>query len=144
MDYKKELEKLYLEEKSISGCPPENRNQFLGSYIFDFTTYDNDLDEYFAKKMIEVINAILTQTTFDYIKDESNYLNYITMCNMPFLKNKLEWGASIRGAWFDNYGYPNEGENKVYKIGCGGEFIIPKSDVNNFMKQVIEWSAQAK
>jgi hypothetical protein len=26
------------------------------------------------------------------------------MVNMPFFKGKLEWGMSIRGAWWDLYG----------------------------------------
>ncbi len=50
MDYKKELDKLYLEDKEDNGCPPENKLQFLGSYIFNFRTDDNSADELFAKK----------------------------------------------------------------------------------------------
>lgn len=25
------------------------------------------------------------------------------MTEMPFFKNKLEWGTSVRGAWWDDY-----------------------------------------
>ena len=42
------------------------------------------------------------RTTFEYI--ESNHFNYLLMVNMPFFKDKLEWGGSIRGAWWDLHG----------------------------------------
>ena len=103
-NYKKQLDKLYLEEKD-NECPPDNKFQFLGNSIFNFTTYDSGIDELFAKKMLEVIDCIYNKTTFDYQNDENNYINYLTMVNMPFMKGKLEWGTSIRGAWFDEYGH---------------------------------------
>ena len=61
--------------------------------------------------MLEVIDVIINQTQFEYIKDEAKYLNYLTMVNMPFLSNKIEWGTSIRGAWFDEYGHPADKVN---------------------------------
>ena len=81
----------------------DTRLEYLSSYIFDFTTYDGELDELFARKAIEVCKAISNKTTFEYIKSRENYIWYITMCNMPFFEGKLEWGTSIRGAWWDSY-----------------------------------------
>jgi len=40
--YLEELEKSYQDVKEES-CPPENKLQFIGNYIFDFATYDNEM-----------------------------------------------------------------------------------------------------
>jgi len=140
MDYKAELDKRFKEQIEESECPPHSKLAFLGSDIFDFTTYDGAMDELFAKKMIEVIDCILNGKTFDYQNDEANYINYLTMVNMPFLNGKLEWGTSIRGAWFDEYGHYSEPQPTVYKIGCVDDLIIPKIEIKDFMKQLVEWS----
>lgn len=140
MDYKAELEKRFKEQVEESECPPHSKLAFLGSDIFDFTTYDGAMDELLAKKMIEVIDCILNRKTFDYQNDDANYINYITMVNMPFMKDKIEWGTSIRGAWFDEYGHHSEPQPSVYKIGCVDDLIIPKIEIKNFMKDLIEWS----
>lgn len=126
-NYNKILEDKYQEAKSYIE-DLENKDQFLGSFIFDFTTYDDEKDEYFALQMIDVINAIINNTTFKYIQNEDYYLNYLTMVNMPFLKNKLDWGGSIRGAWLDDY--------KEYDIAG---IKIEKEELTNFLTQLIEW-----
>jgi hypothetical protein len=141
-NYKEQLDKLYLEEKD-NECPPGNKFQFLGNSIFNFTTYDGGVDELFAKKMLEVIDCIYNKKTFDYQNDKVNYINYLTMVNMPFMKGKLEWGTSIRGAWFDEYGHHSENEeDKVYSITY--DWKIPKKEIMEFMKQLLEWSKEAQ
>ena len=138
MEYKSKLEELYQSSKEIE-CPPDNKLMFLGSNIFKFTTYDGAVDELFAKKMIEVIDCILNKKTSEYHKygeNQANYLNYLTMVNMPFLADKLEWGTSIRWAWFDEYGHHSDKEN-LYRITYDWE--IPKTDINKFFRELIEW-----
>lgn len=136
-NYKKELDKLYNARMELD-YKPNNKLEFIGNHIFGFTTYDSNIDELFAGKMIKVIQAILDRKTFEYIdKGEDNYINYLTMVNMPFLKDKLEWGTSIRGAWFDEYGSSFD-KDEFYSITY--EFKILKKEINNFMKQLIEWS----
>lgn len=75
---------------------------FLGGHVFDFTTYDDDMDELLGSKALEVCEAISNGKTFDYIKNEDNYQWYILMVNMSFFSGMLEWGGSIRGAWWDH------------------------------------------
>lgn len=65
---------------------------------------------------------------FEYIKNKEQYLNYLTMVNMPFLTDKLDWGGSIRGAWFDNW--------KEYEIDG---IKINKQELEVFISQLIEW-----
>lgn len=137
MDYKSKFDKLYQDAKKRN-FPPGNKLMFLGSDVFDFTTYDGEVYELFAKKMIEVIDCILNKKTFDYQNESTeNYLNFLTMVNMPFLSDKLEWGMSIRGAWFDEYGHHSD-EDKLYRITY--KWKIPKSDINKFFSELIEWT----
>ena len=99
MDYKALFEDGFDMQKNIE-CPPPSRLQYLSQYIFEFVTYDGAIDELFASKAIEVCDAIHRRATFEYIKDAENYRWYLLMCNMPFFANRIEWGTSIRGAWW--------------------------------------------
>lgn len=81
----------------------DTRAEYLAAHIFHFTTYDGDLDELFVRRAVEVCEAIGNRTTFDYIREsDNNYQWYIAMCHMPFFAERLEWGTSIRGAWWDH------------------------------------------
>jgi hypothetical protein len=83
----------------------QSRMAYLASNIFGFTTYDDSAAELFARKALEVCAAITRGKTFDYIKDADNYCWYLVMVNMPFFAERLNWGSSIRGAWWDHHLY---------------------------------------
>ena len=76
------------------------RYGYLSENIFLFTTGDSGADESLGSRAVDVCEAITDGTTFQYI-DHYN-LEYLTMVNMPFFDNRLLWGVSIRGAWWDN------------------------------------------
>lgn len=131
MNYKEILNSLYKDSVEHDCCPPDNKYQFLGSTIFDFTTYDSEMDELFAKNMLEVIECILNRKTFEYQAiSKEKYVNYLTMVNMPFLNEILEWGGSIRGAWFNDYCSP--------VLFC--DVTIPKQELTIFFKELLEWA----
>lgn len=100
MNYKEILKHSFEVEKAEGECLPTSRLEYLANYIFDFTTYDEEMDRLFAEKAVEVCAAINDGKTFEYIKDPENYRWYLLMCNMPFFIKRLEWGTSIRGAWW--------------------------------------------
>lgn len=102
MDWLKILNESYEETKAWSNAT-DTRLEYLGDWIFDFTTYDGGMAELFASKALEVCDAITNKTTFDYIKDERSYEWFLLMCNIPFFSSKIEWGTSIRGCWWDSY-----------------------------------------
>jgi len=81
-----------------------SRLEYLSDFIFDFTTYDSEMAELFARKSLEVCAAISAGKTFDYIKDPNQYRWFLVMCNMPFFAGRIEWGTSIRGAWWAHNG----------------------------------------
>ncbi len=141
--YKDIIQGLYDEEMKDGCCPNPDKLGFTGQIIFDFTTYDGVLDAAFAKVMIDVIKSILDGKTFEYQnKGHQEYVNFILMCNMPFLQGKLEWGSSIRGAWFDNYGHHSEKEPREYEIGSSG-LKIPKADIKLFLSDLVDWIGQS-
>ena len=125
------LEKEYQEQKEYNECL-SSRLDFIGETIFNFTMYDGDASERFALKMIEVIECIINRTTFEYQKE--NYDNYLTMVNMPFLVDKLDWGGSIRGAWLDY--------SKEYVISQ--DIKIEKEEIELFLTQLIKWYYENK
>ncbi len=63
-------------------------------------TYDADASELFARKAVEVCEALSLKKTFAYIEKQEGCIWYLLMCNMPFFEHRLEWGTSIRGAWW--------------------------------------------
>lgn len=78
-----------------------SRQDFLASYIFGFSTYDSEMDELFVKRAVEVSMAITERTTFDYIKDRTQYEWFLAMCHMDFFQERICWGTSIRGAFWN-------------------------------------------
>ena len=130
-EFKDILDEFYNYEKEMVDEHDYPKLEFIGSVVFDMDTYDGEMDIHFAKKMIEVLQIIINKENFEYIKNKDNYLNYLTMVNMPFLKDKLEYGTSIRGAWLDEY--------KEYEI-LWGNHKIEEGNLINFINQLIEWS----
>lgn len=101
MDYQLLLEHSFSMETEHTECAPTSRLEYLSDYIFDFETYDSSMAELFAKKAVEVCEAITNRKTFEYIAGPEGYLWYLLMCNMPFFSERLQWGTSIRGAWWE-------------------------------------------
>lgn len=113
-----------------------SRLAYLSDFIFDFTTYDDEKAEVFARHAIEVCEAINNCTTFDYIKDPGNYTWYLIMVNMPFFADKLNWGTSVRGAWWD--GPLNGGINhRTFGLWLGRCYSI--ADWKEFIAAVIDY-----
>ena len=110
--YLRMLNEGFAEEGSFSG--ETSRLEYLSEHIFDFTTYESKFSELFAKKALEVCAAISDGKTFEYIANPDGRLWYLLMVNMPFFADKLEWGTSIRGAW---WGEPPH--SKIQFSSCG-------------------------
>lgn len=70
--------------------------------IFNLTTYDAGLDEAFVKTIVEVCKVILERRNFEYIRNKDNYVIYIIVCQLLNRFGWINWGTSIRGAWFES------------------------------------------
>lgn len=144
MDYKTMLEHSFHIQHASMECAPGTRLSYLADSIFDFTTYDDSMSELFGKKAVEVCDAILNKTTFDYIKEQDNYAWFLLMCNMPFFHGRLSWGTSIRGAWWDFY--PNKTTTlRSHGIFKGDdqllELVFSQAEWDNFIRAVLLFAA---
>ena len=80
--------------------PDATRYEFVAGEIFGLTTYDGEQDELLVKEIIEVFSVIRSGTNFDYIVTPANLLRYSRTINLGNCLDWLEWGTSIRGAYF--------------------------------------------
>jgi len=130
-----------LQDGFSAQLPAMTKLEFLSSEIFDFATYDSNMDELFASKAIEVCEAITEGSTFEYIENRENHKWYLIMCNIPFFSSRIEWGISIRGAWWTN--------SKYYSCGLydGDEQITDEIEFTceeweKFIQAIIEFSKE--
>lgn len=80
---------------------------FLAEVLFGIETDDNSLSLKFGEDILEVIDVIKKGSNREYIKSEDNYKKYIIVANILSKLDWIEWGVSIRGAWFSEYGEYN-------------------------------------
>jgi hypothetical protein len=98
-DYLRMLEEGF--EHTRQSLGDATRLQYIGEHIFGFVTYEQEYDELFAKKALMVCEAVNLHATYAFIKTPENRLWYLLMMNMPFFQDRVVWGSSIRGAWWD-------------------------------------------
>jgi hypothetical protein len=135
LDYVKILNDNYISEKCNDSSI--TRLSYLGDFVFLFTTYDREMSELFARKAIEVCSVINTKTTYVYIKDKENYMWYLMMCNFPFFSKNINWGTSIRGAWWE--------VSEVGMCFCdlilnGESIIVKQKEWDSFVGAIIDFS----
>jgi len=119
-------------DKQYGGDGYPTKYHYLAENIFEFTTYDEDVDMLWAMQMVDVCEAIISHNTHKYQKESNdNYLTYLTMVNMPFLVDKLDWGTSIRGAWFD--------ERHSFEVTALG-IVVSSSDTKEFIADLIAFA----
>lgn len=86
------------------GAENENKYDWCANYVFMLFTYDEELAEIFIKKIFEVCKAILERKTFEFIKEsDEKYRQFIIVCNLLCRFEWINWGTSIRGAWFEKH-----------------------------------------
>ncbi len=106
MNYLLVLNERYEEIKEIKEEQELDRYEFLAEYIFGFTTYDSEKSELFGRKALEFCQVIANRTNFEYIEEsDENYTWYLIMANSELFSRYLNWGTSIRGAWWDFHRY---------------------------------------
>ena len=99
----KEIYKAHYEQQRSWTDPEMSKYEWAANHVFDLTTYDGDLDELFVKCIVDILKVIRDRSNFEYIKDEDNYIGFIIVCQLLDKFHWIDWGTSIRGAWFDSY-----------------------------------------
>jgi hypothetical protein len=113
----------------------ETRDSFLSNYIFGFSTYDSEMDELFVKRAVEVGNSIAERSTFEYIKDRTQYEWFVSMCHMEFFKERICWGTSIRAAFW------NAGSNGLIEYETCGLWIGEDQVTETMEFTLDEWNS---
>jgi len=81
-----------------------NNEDYKYCFIADFFKLNSQERRFtvlISKKCLEVCEVILYGESFEYMKNEENSLWFYTVINMTFMENLLNWGTSIRVAWFE-------------------------------------------
>lgn len=141
MDWKSVLEESY--EKYINDNRNETKLSFLGDVVFNLTTYSNTQSERLARDMLKVVEAITRGKTFEFIEDEENYNLYITCVNLAWFSGRLDWGTSIRGAWWATYDMPPICTCELYYNGS--QLVDPEiveQEWEGFINSVIEFAKE--
>lgn len=116
MFYQKSLDVFKREYEFYKKCYVfENKYEWAASHIFNLATYDGSLDEMFVKLILEICDVILENKNCEYIEDETNYFTFIAVCQRLNSLGWIDWGTSIRGAWFNSY-YSNDNNHPM--INC--------------------------
>lgn len=146
-DYLAMLETSYAYMQRESFFPNRTRLEYLSEEIFDFTTYATMPAEHLAVRALEVVEAITDRTTFVYIRrSDAHHVWYIVMCNLPFFKERINWGTSIRGAWWDHYKeleytscglFDNDG-NQIY---ASEPMTFEEGEWEQFMRATLAFAA---
>lgn len=101
-DVKGTFKRAYLEFSTGVECCG-SKYEWAASEIFGLATYDGDLDKLFVERICDVCKYIAAGKTFEFINmSEENYITFILVCQVLYKKNWINWGTSIRGAWFDD------------------------------------------
>jgi len=110
---------------------PSSRIEYIAEIVFGFETYESEVKALLCEKALEVCEAITKRKTFEYIATEEGNKWYLILTQMPFFQNKIEWGCSIRGAWWDH---------SVDFFVVDVDLIIPRDDWDEFILDLIEFS----
>ena len=117
---------------------PTSRIEYIAEIIFGFETYESEVKSLLCKKALEVCKAITERKTFEYISTEEGNQWYLILTQMPFFQNKIEWGCSIRGAWWDHVDFFNL--DNIFKIpekSNNSDIHVVVIDNNNFLVGLI-------
>lgn len=102
MDYLEILEESYqVCREDCFTCEPPSKLNFIATEVFLIWTYDSAMNDKMGREFLKICDVITKGDNFTFIDtSEENYELYLRTVSYPFFKRKLEWGGSIRGAWW--------------------------------------------
>jgi len=69
--------------------------------LFNIHPYESgDNADFLAEKVLGVITAITKRKTFEYHENDPCW--YLAVCHITEIANKITWGTSIRGAFWES------------------------------------------
>lgn len=111
MRYLDLIEKDYKE--TLQAEEGKSKLEYIGEDVFNLCTYCVETTEFMTTKALEVCHAINNRNNHEYISVDHDHTWYVTILNMPFFKDKIDWGTSIRGAWWCKHESMNNNNLKL-------------------------------
>jgi len=123
-----------------------SKEEFIGNYVFDICTYDDETCVKMTREWLEVCECISEGKTFEYISTDKGYETYLRTINYDFFMKKIDWGSSIRGAWWSGK-YSPEDEDWEYKFEIDtcvfwnedGQILRPIMDIRILTQAIREF-----
>jgi hypothetical protein len=135
------LNERYNKELGFSYADHPSKLEFICEVILDFWPYDSDFAEGYATKAIEVIDSINKNKTYEYLnKKDENYQWYLIVCNSIYLHDKITWGSSIRGAFWDTPIKINSTDWWCEEVGGIDFDNLTIDEAISFFKALVEFS----
>lgn len=135
--YTDKLKSNFLEDLENANGQEFDFYDYLAEAIFDISTYESEVQEKLVTWCIESCRAILNRKTFEFISEPENNFAYLTVLQFSFFQRKIEWGTSIRGAWFNL----EKGSKLPYEFS---EYICSDDDFKEFIADVIMFYDEKK
>lgn len=118
------LLKMQIAQISVLSEPADGRNAYeIVAAVLGIVTYDGGMDEILVKKMMPTLLTIGDKQSGGQF-DGNDYAWFCIAINMPFLHRRLNWGTSIRGAWYTLTNHPFDPHHGVIGRGSSGFDII--------------------
>lgn len=113
----------------------DNKYDWAASEVFGLVTYDGELDKLFVERICDVCKYIAAGKTYEFINmSPENYITYSLVCQVLYKKRWINWGTSIRGAFFDGY----YSDNSILEWSCSGPDYNIDISVPFNMKNIME------
>jgi hypothetical protein len=108
----------------------QKKCMFLSDAIIGITTYSDSLSAEFGDMILNTLIQINNKTTFEYIENKDNHRNFILSCN--FIIGWIDWGTSIRGAWFNTSDGKIETEEALGNVSYHKDYLEITEDFMNW------------
>jgi hypothetical protein len=93
------------QQEQLDEVLPDRDSDCAGSIAVMFTdslgmsVEDEELSIVFSKRFVPAIEAMIARTTYEFIKDQKQYEDFILTVNFLDKLDMAVWGVAIRGAW---------------------------------------------
>lgn len=103
---KEQLDFMFNEHKEHEikhcGATDMTKFQFLCNEVFDLWPYDSDIEDKWGRDLFCVMLCIKRRMCSEYWNvDDECYNTYLIVCQLLDKKGWINWGTSIRYAWFE-------------------------------------------
>lgn len=122
-------------EIKCCGADDMTKFQFLCNEVFNLFPYDSDIEDSWGRDLFRVLNHINRGIGSDYWSaSDENYNKYLIICQLLDMKHWINWGTSIRSAWFE---FSDNSDRLFEFITC-----VSVDDKEHYDEEGVEWNQE--